>query len=248
MNSNETDALGTAMYDYQRHGEVLGKCIYRDGEDVQDARIGGFYFAPREEWSEDTIELLETLEGPVVDVGCGAGQHSVWLQDRGTEVVAFDVSPGAVAAARDRGVEDARVLDMFEVAQEFPRDRFRSALVSGTQACLAGSLPGVSEFLADLALVTDEEGIAVVDSYVPQDLDGDFFGYRPDPRRGICHRTMHFEYEREADGESERLVGRNLHFLLFDPDRLVEAAIGTPWELERVFPGTGFYKAVLRKA
>jgi SAM-dependent methyltransferase len=250
MVSDATDALGTAMYDFQRHGELLGECVYRDGEDVQDGTVEGHYFTPREDWHEDTVELLETLEEPVVDVGCGAGQHSVWLQDHGVEVVAFDVSLGAVAAARDRGVEDARVLDVFEMTDEFPRDRFRSALVNGTQACLAGSLAGVSALLADLARVTDEDGIAVVDSYVPQDLEPDFFGYRPDPRRGICHRTMHFEYEREtgeSDGETERLVGRTLQFLLFDPDRLVEATIGTPWELERVIPRTAFYKAILRK-
>jgi len=39
MVSSETDALGTAMADYQRHGELLGECVYRDGAARQDADV-----------------------------------------------------------------------------------------------------------------------------------------------------------------------------------------------------------------
>lgn len=248
MVSRSGDALGIAMRDYQHHGELLGECVYRDGKCVQDGHIRDYYFTPRAEWRDDTIELLETLNGPVLDVGCGAGQHATWFQDHGVSVVAIDSSPGAVAAARHRGVNDVRVQDMFDLGTAFPQDHFRSALVNGTQTCLAGSMAGVSAFLGDLARVTDGKGMAVVDSYLPQELDEEFFGYRSDPRRGIAHRVMHFEYDREVGETCERLIGRDLHFVLFDPDRLVEATIGTPWELDRVVPRTALYKAVLRKA
>lgn len=260
MVSRATDPIGTAMLDYQRHGAVQGECLYRDGADTMDGHVHENYFVARDEWADDTHERLRAVEGPVVDVGCGAGQHSVWFQDHGVDVVAFDLSPGAVEAARERGVEDARVLDMFDIAEDFPRDRFRTAWVNGTQLGLTGSLAGAREFLSDLARVTDEDGAAMVDNYRPRELEPDFFGHRPDPRDGVAHRTLHFEYHRDppegeavtdagrrSDDGREHLVGRNLHFVLFGPDRLRDVTVGTPWTVDRVDTRGVIYKAILRK-
>lgn len=44
-------------------------------------------------------DVLPT-SGRALDVACGAGRGSVWLAERGLEVVGIDVSPVAVAAAR----------------------------------------------------------------------------------------------------------------------------------------------------
>ncbi len=234
------DPLGRAMLDYQRGG-LRGDCQYRDGVETQDGHIYEHYFRPKAEWSDDWRELLDTLEYPVVDIGCGSGQYAEFLQREG-KVVAIDVSPGAVETAGERGVEDARVMDMFEL--DFSCDRFRSALVNGTQIGLAQSLAGARDFLADLARITDENGVAVVDNYDPTGLDAEeFFGYRPDPRPGVAHRTFHFEYVR--DGERE--VGRDLHFVLFSPDRLHDVVVGTPWRVAEVRTGDGYYKVVLAK-
>lgn len=230
------------MRDHVTDGPA-GELRYRDGDDVEPHDVRGTYFTPAADWPDDWTRRLAVLPGPVVDVGCGAGQHARWLQDRGREVVAVDASPNAVAAARDRGVEDVREHDMFDLA--LPRDRFRSALVVGTQAGLAGSLAGVRAFLADLGRVTAPDGIAVVDSYDPGGLDpATFLGYRPDPRAGVARRTFHFEYEGPDGG---REVGRSLSFVLFGPDRLRDVLVGTPWELDAVWPQEGYYRAKLAK-
>ncbi len=236
----EADPLGRAILDYERDG-LRGDCVYRDGAETWDGHIYENYFRPQEEWRDEWRALLESLEPPVVDIGCGSGQHAEFLQGRG-EIVAIDVSPAAVEATRERGVEDARVMDMFDM--EFPRDRFRSVLLSGTQLGLARSLAGARALLTDLARITGEDGVAVVDNYDPTGLDPDeLFGYRPDPRRGIAHRTFHFEYDRGG----EREVGRSLHFILFSAERLHDVTVGTPWHVAEVQQRKGFYKAVLRK-
>jgi SAM-dependent methyltransferase len=237
------DALGLAMLDYQRGG-LRGECRYVDGAETVDAHVRENYFGDPMQWKGATKRLLDSLEGPVVDVGCGAGNHALYLQTRVDDVVAFDVSPGAVRAARDHGVDDVVVADMFDMP--FPRDRFRSAWMYGTQLGLAGSLAGVSALLAELAYVTDEEAVAVVDSYDPYRVDGEkMVGYRPDPRDGVAHRAFHFEYDRGG----ERLVGRTLSFVLFDPERLRDTTVGTPWSVEEVHEKAtgGHYRAVLEK-
>lgn len=226
--SGQADPLGRAMCDYQR-GE-LGTLSYRDGDRTADGRVEEHYFRPRSEWREQTVERLARFEGPVLDVGCGAGQHVCWLQDRGVSVVGVDASPGAVAAARARGGEDICLGDMFELP--FERGQFRSLHCIGTQLGLAGSLPGISELLAEFARVTDERGVAVVDNYDPERIAADSLGYRSDPRSGVARRCFHFEYEDERNGE--RLVGPTLQFLQCSPARLAEATIGTPWTLTDV--------------
>lgn len=237
------DPLGRAMYAHQTEGPA-GSLVYRDGDDVEPHDVPATYFTPPSDWSADWRRRLGSLEGPVLDVGCGAGANAAWLEARGREVVAVDASPHAVRAARARGLEDVRVMDMFDL--DFSGDRFRSVLVKGTQLGLAGSLPGVRAFLADLARVTDEAGVAIVDSYDPAGLDPEtFIGYRPDPRRGVARRAFHFEYDPPDD--DPRAVGRTLTFVLFGPERLRDVLVGTPWELADVWPREAYYRARLEK-
>jgi SAM-dependent methyltransferase len=260
------DPLGRAMLDYQQGG-LRGEARYVDGDRTRDGAIEEHYFTPREEWADGTIELLEGLPGPVLDVGCGAGQHLAWFRDHGVDALGVDVSPGAVETAEIRladtpvsgpagegdvepGAVSVREGDLF--ALDVDRE-YGSVLVNGTQLGLAGSIAGVRRTLTDLAEVVEPGGVAQVDGYVASELDADFLGYRPDPRDGVGHRTFHFEYDRETgepDDDNDhrnRLVGPTLHFLLLDPFRLREATIGTPWTIDRVIPRGVYYKAVLEK-
>ncbi len=47
--------------------------------------------------------LLRSVTGPVIDLGCGPGRLVVSLADRGVSVLGVDSSPGAVELARGRG-------------------------------------------------------------------------------------------------------------------------------------------------
>lgn len=47
--------------------------------------------------------VLDTVEGPVIDIGCGPGRLVLSLARRGVPVLGVDASPSAVALARRRG-------------------------------------------------------------------------------------------------------------------------------------------------
>lgn len=237
------DPLGRAMYDCLRDGPS-GELVYRDGDTQAVHDVAATYFEPPESWSSAWTERLDSLDGPVLDVGCGAAKYGRWLQGRGREVVGIDRSPQAVRAASESGLADVREMDMFDL--RFAASRFRSALVIGTQLGLAGSLTGVQAALADLARVTNDAAVAIVDSYDPTELTPEeFIGYRPDPRAGVARRTFHFEYRWPDERDPE--VGPSLSFVLFSPDRLREVVIGTRWTLSEVYPGDGYYRARLEK-
>lgn len=233
------DPFGRALRDHHCE-ERTEPLLQRDGPETLEHPIERFYFdtyAPNEDgWLESR------LNGPLLDIGAGVGKHALYFQEQ-FETVAIEVSTHLIETMRDRGVTDARKADMFTLGESFSRDRFRSALAYGTQVGLAGSLQGVRQFLRDLAVVTTPDATAVIDSYDP-DTDGvsDLLGYRDHPSPGLAHRVMCFEYEGNA--------GEILLFVLFSPDRLREATVGTGWEVTGIRDSGGpssHYMAVLSK-
>lgn len=234
------DALGAAMVDYL-HGDYDGSCVHCDPEtgETWDANVESFYFAPREEWSETLRSLVDSLRTPVLDVGCGAGNHAVVLRERGA-VVAFDASPNAIRAARERGVENAFVADMFRMP--VASDRFETAFVHGTQAALTASRAELVAFLDALDRVTTETGEAVVDSYDPARTDRSR-GHRPADAEGVGRRRFRVEYRGRG------LVGPRLDFRTFSPDELRAACAETAWTVGDVtYEGdAGYYVARLQK-
>lgn len=49
------------------------------------------------------VDLLATLEPPVLDLGCGPGRLVAALSERGTPALGVDASPAAVQLTRDAG-------------------------------------------------------------------------------------------------------------------------------------------------
>lgn len=232
-----TDPFGRAIHDFHR-GEQDTPLYQRDGPRVREHPIGAFYFG--EPGGERLERLAGRFEGPLVDLGAGAGRDALFFQER-LETVAIEVSDHLVETMAERGVEDPRRGDMFALRESFDRDRFRAAHAYGTQVGLAGSMGGLRRFLGDLACVTTPDATAAIDCYDPDRGDAaDMLGYRSDPTPGLASRVMTFEYGGER--------GPVLLFRLFAPDRLREACLGTGWRVDDVRYGDGYhYLATLEK-
>jgi SAM-dependent methyltransferase len=71
---------------------------------------GSNYLAPPRGWGANERTAIRLARGRVLDAGCGAGRVALHLQDRGLDVVAVDVSAGAIEVCRGRGVSDARAM------------------------------------------------------------------------------------------------------------------------------------------
>lgn len=223
------DPFGRAIRDYHS-GDQQAPLIQRDGERTLEHPIEKFYFTEISGDSKKTAWIEAHLDGPLLDVGAGAGKHALYFQET-YETVALEVSEQLVEVMANRGVEKPRHGDMFSLPEQFDRDRFGSVLVHGTQIGLAGSMAGLRTVLFDLAYVTGQEATAVIDCYDPEsEMASELLGYRADRTPGLAHRVMTFEY----DGT----VGETLLFRLFSPDRLREATVGTAWELTDIRYGS----------
>ena len=55
---------------------------------------------PQPAWVD--LVQTETIPGPVLDSGCGTGEHTLLLAERGLEVLGVDLSPIAIERARQK--------------------------------------------------------------------------------------------------------------------------------------------------
>lgn len=80
--------------------------------------------AVRDEYAqryESLIGRAERLAGPirsVVDIGCGIGNFVSWAAERGIAAAGVDVDDGAIATAKDRGLDVRHLSDLDELAVE----------------------------------------------------------------------------------------------------------------------------------
>ena len=63
-------------------------------------------------WNKKALQLTK---GKVLDVGCGAGSHALYLQEKGFDVTAIDISENAIKACELRGLKNCKVSDVLDL-------------------------------------------------------------------------------------------------------------------------------------
>ncbi len=189
-------------------------------------------------------EVLKFARGRVLDVGCGAGRHALYLQRRGLEVVGIDASPRIVELARARGVRDVRLADACG-RLPFPDGAFDTVILLGNNLGIGGTPPRVQRMLRELHRVTSRRGRVLGSTRQPSTTN-------PVHRRYL---NRNVEKGRAVGQMRLRLVfnrarGPWFDLLLLAPTDLMQLAASEGWKLTQVFPleslETG-YAAVLEK-
>ena len=115
---------------------------------------------------------LRQARGHVLDVGAGAGCHSLALQDMGIRTTAIDISPLSVATMRQRGVMHVVEQDFWQMTGSFD-----TILMLMNGIGIAGSSNRLPAFFAHLATLLAPGGQVLADStdvrYIFDYEDGD---------------------------------------------------------------------------
>lgn len=96
------------------HGNESLEIIERDDGFIE-AGYGSRYFISYEAWPSHHLTAMNYVGGRVLDIGCGAGSHSIYCQEQGYRVLGIDVSPGAIQVSRHRGLRHGRVMSVTQV-------------------------------------------------------------------------------------------------------------------------------------
>src|SRR5690349_24543108 len=96
------------------------------------------YFSAYRDWSPLEKRAMKSVRGRVLDIGCGAGRHSLYLQGKGFDVTGIDNSPLAIKICRLRELKKAKVMGIEEVGN-FKSDSFDTVIMMGNNFGLFGS-------------------------------------------------------------------------------------------------------------
>ena len=165
------DPIGAAILDYlggKRNGSITVACNLTEDDTIPV----DYLFRQEEEMPELETIALETCRGHVLDVGAGAGCHSLLLQERGLIVTALDISEGAVEAMKKRGVTNVLLADVNELKDQ----QYDTMLMLMNGIGIVGDLFGLYKFLVHAKTLLKPGGQILLESsdilYMYEDEDG----------------------------------------------------------------------------
>lgn len=239
------DAFGAGLLECWERGAApyaAFELIERD-DGFLGAMDAARYFAEPERWGQLDHWVCDRARGRVLDVGSGAGRHALYLQERGLEVVALDISPLAGEVCRRRGVRQVftgTVMDL-AAAGDGPFDSF---LFMGNNLGLLGGAEQAPRLLAALAALA-APGAAL--------LGGGMDPYRTENELHLAYHARNRALGRMGGQVRMRSRHRDLatdwfDYLFATLDELRSLLEGTPWRLEahETQPNGAGYVALLR--
>ena len=237
MNAESMDPFGEALQACF-NGETGAQITICRDDGLAAVLPASHFFREPSAFTAIECAALEICRGRVLDIGAGAGIHSLELQRRGLQVIAVDISPLAVEVMRRRGVKDALCSDIFKMSAQ----RFDTLLLLGHGVGMMETLSGLDRFLLHARSLLSDGGQILVDSMDPaMTNDPRNLDYHISNRakgKYIGEVVMQFEYNHKA--------GLSCGWLHIDPQTLCEHAAAMGWSCTIVIQlTTGDYLARL---
>ena len=154
------DLIGKAILDYQT-GNAPEDIITETSITEEDEMSVAYLFRDFKQMPKIEQKALQMAKGRVLDIGCGAGSHALYLQnERKLDITAVDISANAIEACMLRGINSAVVTNFMDIKNE----KFDTILLLMNGVGIAGKLNRISGFLTKLKSLLNEGGQILMDS------------------------------------------------------------------------------------
>ncbi|WP_420604313.1 class I SAM-dependent methyltransferase [Flagellimonas sp.] len=222
-----SDIFGNALLDYHS-GNYTEDIKTYSSLDEEDSIPLPYLFRNFSEMPVLEQKALELAKGKVLDIGCGAGNHSLYLQLKGFEVTALDASEGAIEVCKKRGVESTAHGSILDYSSQ----KFDTLLLLMNGIGLAGKLIELDGFLNHLKSLLRPNGQILLDSsdiiyMFEQDDDGGFWIPNDGKYYGEVVFTMEYRGKK----------GSPFNWLYLDFNTLQNACLATNLKCELVISG-----------
>jgi SAM-dependent methyltransferase len=245
MLTDEQDAFGHEMYDYfndEKQRQSIMEIVERDDGYIDPTGWPGVYFSEYGKWPSSYKKAMRFARGRVLDIGCGAGRCSLYLQDKGLDVVGIDSSPLAIEVCRQRGLKDARVLSIGQISAKL--GIFDTILMMGNNFGLFGSFSGARRLLRRMNKMTSPKGRIIAET---SDV------YRTDNPDHLSYHELNRQRGRMAGQIRVKVRYRKyatpwFDYLMVSRNEMENILEGTDWKLDRIIESQGpLYVAVIGK-
>ena len=156
----QTDIFGKALKTYFLDPENQNITTWTNLTDEDDVPLS-YFFRDFEKMPSIEKKALELARGKILDVGCGTGSHSLYLQNLcNRNVTALDVSEGAIYVAEKRGVKKTKHISIWD----FEETGFDTILLLMNGMGIGKTIAELPKLLKHLKKLIAAEGKILVDS------------------------------------------------------------------------------------
>lgn len=159
--SPSSDPMGQAILDYATKGHAMHKLIVQSSMFDDDEMPVKTLFRTELEMPPLELMALNLCQGRTLDVGAGAGCHTIALESRGLDVTSIDISSLSTQARQMRGAKHALCADFF--ADNFGNG-FQTILMLMNGLGIAGRLNRLPALLMRCKDLLAEGGKIIADS------------------------------------------------------------------------------------
>lgn len=212
--NKEKDPMGAAIADYYKtDGKTTGRLrVFSPMFDEDEIPLETLF---REYDEMPVLEqmALQMANGRILDVGAGAGCHTLALQDMGKTATAIDISELSVETMKLRGVEDARLQDFWKTEEQYD-----TVLMLMNGIGIIGTLKQLPRFFQQIDRILSPGGQVLLDS---SDIC-----YVFEVEDDIIEIPSHMDYYGELTYQMQykRIKGEEFPWLYIDADLLQEKA------------------------
>lgn len=162
--------MGAAIAEFHKTGKASRLRVFSPDFDEDEIPVD-LLFRSYEEMPELEQKALLLAQGRILDVGAGAGCHSLALQQMDKDVTAVEISSLSVETMRARGVKNVIEQDFFQLA-----DRYDTILMLMNGIGIVGSVDKLPAFFRHVDNILAADGQLLLDSsdicYVFEEEDG----------------------------------------------------------------------------
>ncbi|RRO21469.1 class I SAM-dependent methyltransferase [Flavobacteriaceae bacterium 14752] len=192
------DIIGKALIDYHNH--IYDKSKNTIIEDILtwtsisdiDTLPTSYFFRSFDDMPAIEKFALEQCYGKILDVGCGAGSHSLYLQNKGFDVKGIDISDGAIRVSKKRSVLKVEQLHLLDVEEKFDTILL---LMNGTG--IFQEYDKVQVYLKHLKSILNPNGQILIDSSDIKYMFDDEFIFPSNHYYGELDYYMSYKGEKE---------------------------------------------------
>lgn len=190
------DIFGEALLDYQK-GNYTEDIKTFSSLDEEDLIPLPYLFRTFNKMPAVEQKALQLCKGSILDIGAGAGSHSLYLQKKGHQVTAIDISAGAVATCKLRGVEKT----VKSTILDYSESKYDTLLLLMNGIGVCEKLKHLNDYLKHFKSLLKPNGQILVDSsdiiyMFEQDNDGGYWIPENVPYYGEVEFTMQYKNQK----------------------------------------------------
>jgi len=209
---------------------------------ITDAGTAAAYFREYKDWSLHERKALRFTRGRILDIGCGAGRHSLYLQEKGFEVTGIDNSPLSIEVCRQRGLKNTAVLPINDIDPSI--GIYDTVLMLGHNFGLFGSFNGTRSILKKLDRITSDQARIIAtttDVYRTEDPDQlNYHEYNRNHGRMSGQLKVKVRYKKFATPWFD--------YLIVSKDEMENILDGTGWKVTKyIDQDDSHYAAIIEK-